>query len=1250
MKKLLYGLLAVIVLLVVAAVLAPSFIDWNRYKPGIVAAVQSATGRELSIEGPIDLALLPTPKLSVSDARLANLEGASEPDMVRLDSLDVRVALMPLFTGEIQVESVTLVEPVLYLERLADGRVNWNFAPPDGAAPASGDGGSTAGGGSALPFDISLDAVRIEDATVVYKDIEAGTVETVEGLTADLSAETLQGPYTATGTVTIRGTPVDFDGAFGDLGSDPIPVRVALDRAGGRAQFSGTVSIAGESPSAKGRLTVNGEDLKQVLAEFLTPADAAAIPAGMSQPFGLDATLAVDGLYAEVAPFEVRLGQSMASGSASASLGELTELTLKLGVNRLDLDELLVAANGATPAANEPSPNGAEEDAESTGTASFVIPDDLKADVEVNVDALTYNGSVVRQVIAVAEVGEGAVDLQRVSALLPGGSDITLFGLAEMVEGRPRFTGQVDAASDNLRAVLDWLRIEVADIPADRLRKMSLAADIVSWPDEGQISNIDLRLDATRLAGGVAYVIKERPAFGINLSVDRLNLDAYMPGLAAPGGDDAAVADGAAAAGTPAGAAPGDPLAFLGRFNADVKARADQVTFRGMPISGVVLDGLLQNGKLTVRQATIDDIVGARVAATGEVQPLAETPSITANVEVDAQSAVDLARLAGVAESLPPGIGGPLTLDAAVDGTLDAFTVDGTMKVAGGTVTLNGDVASGVPTSRLDLTAGLDYPDLAALIEAATGSTASQAPKGMRAPVKVTAQLAGALENLEVDGRGTLGGTAIKVAGTIEGLPLAPTFALTSEMTNPNLADLLAGFDVGERLAGLDGPLQINGRILGTPESVSIPELEAQLGESRVVGSLAVDMAGERPKVTADLITGEIVLDRYLPNAEGADGAGGGTSGTAAEAQGETSPPGAVPWSHDPVDLSGLRLVDADINLASDALLYQGYRFDEAQLDLTIQDGMLTVERLSGRSFDGTIGLTAKVAAADPPTAELTYTLEGADVHQLLVETAGIEDVTGRLSLDGALRTSGRSQYELVSGLNGEGTIDGGEGTITGFDLRRISDRLQELNSIADFVVLANDATSGGRTSYSGLQGAYAVEQGVITTTDLQLDADGGLGTIDGRVDLPRWRLALDAWFALTDHPKAPPIGIRLTGPVDAPEKQLQIEQMQTYLVGRGVSSVLDKVLDEDQQGVGDLLEGVIGGGGDGSQGQPNLEEGVGRLLEGLTGGGGQPAAPAPAESEPAESAPAEEPAQPQQQKPEDVLRNLLGDMLNGGR
>ena len=134
MKKLLIGILAVLLLVVGAVLVIPSLIDWNTYKAEIAERIGAATGRAVTLDGNIDLALLPRPTLSVSGARLANLPGASEPDMVRLRKLDVRVAFMPLLRGRIQVQSVALIEPVIALEVLADGRRNWDFAPTANAA------------------------------------------------------------------------------------------------------------------------------------------------------------------------------------------------------------------------------------------------------------------------------------------------------------------------------------------------------------------------------------------------------------------------------------------------------------------------------------------------------------------------------------------------------------------------------------------------------------------------------------------------------------------------------------------------------------------------------------------------------------------------------------------------------------------------------------------------------------------------------------------------------------------------------------------------------------------------------------------------------------------------------------------------------------------------------------------------------------------------------------------------------------
>src|SRR5262249_16040814 len=129
MKKILIGIVVLHVLLVAAVLVGPNFYDWYRYKDEIAAKARDATGRDLKIDGDISLSILWTPTLSVKKVRFANIAGGSVADMASLDSLDVRVAFAPLdwINGNFQVERIELVRPMIVLERLADGRANWQF-------------------------------------------------------------------------------------------------------------------------------------------------------------------------------------------------------------------------------------------------------------------------------------------------------------------------------------------------------------------------------------------------------------------------------------------------------------------------------------------------------------------------------------------------------------------------------------------------------------------------------------------------------------------------------------------------------------------------------------------------------------------------------------------------------------------------------------------------------------------------------------------------------------------------------------------------------------------------------------------------------------------------------------------------------------------------------------------------------------------------------------------------------------------
>ena len=65
-KRILIGAGGVIGLLIVLALIAPSLIDLDARKPEIIAEVKKVTGRDLVLDGPIRLAILPVPQATLS--------------------------------------------------------------------------------------------------------------------------------------------------------------------------------------------------------------------------------------------------------------------------------------------------------------------------------------------------------------------------------------------------------------------------------------------------------------------------------------------------------------------------------------------------------------------------------------------------------------------------------------------------------------------------------------------------------------------------------------------------------------------------------------------------------------------------------------------------------------------------------------------------------------------------------------------------------------------------------------------------------------------------------------------------------------------------------------------------------------------------------------------------------------------------------------------------------------------------------
>jgi uncharacterized protein involved in outer membrane biogenesis len=150
--------------------------DVNRYKPEILSAVKQATGRDLVLDGPLRLRLLPQLALRVRGARFANAPWGTRPDMIRVDDFAIRVALLPLLRGQLRVRRVELDGADILLERNAEGRGNWQLSlrAPSGPAERAGKERPTESRPKGAMPTPHLEELLVRNAKVAYHDARTG--------------------------------------------------------------------------------------------------------------------------------------------------------------------------------------------------------------------------------------------------------------------------------------------------------------------------------------------------------------------------------------------------------------------------------------------------------------------------------------------------------------------------------------------------------------------------------------------------------------------------------------------------------------------------------------------------------------------------------------------------------------------------------------------------------------------------------------------------------------------------------------------------------------------------------------------------------------------------------------------------------------------------------------------------------------------------------------------------------------------
>ncbi len=118
------GALGIIVLVLITGLL---FVDLGVFRAQLEAGASNAFGRRVTFEGELHLEPSLRPTITIEDMRIANPDWASRPDFARIQRLEVKVALLPLVQGELEVLDVSFRGADMLLEVGEDDADNFTF-------------------------------------------------------------------------------------------------------------------------------------------------------------------------------------------------------------------------------------------------------------------------------------------------------------------------------------------------------------------------------------------------------------------------------------------------------------------------------------------------------------------------------------------------------------------------------------------------------------------------------------------------------------------------------------------------------------------------------------------------------------------------------------------------------------------------------------------------------------------------------------------------------------------------------------------------------------------------------------------------------------------------------------------------------------------------------------------------------------------------------------------------------------------
>jgi AsmA protein len=359
LKKLGYILVAFVALFTVAAIVIFLFFDPNDYRDRIAEEVRRETGRDLVIEGDLELSFFPWFAINIGKTSLSNAPGFADTPFLKFDEARASVKVLPLIRRKgLEIGNIVLDSFELNLEVAADGRNNWQDIAEESSAEsgAETDATVTDEGSDGQDISLAISSIQISNAAIYYSDAQAGESYRL----TDVNLTT--GRVSSSDPIDIR-SDFDFNLQPADLSGD-VSIETSLvpseedgitlgDTEISALGVDATLSVSGEGPGA--RLQIDAFSLKSLMTRLNIEAPVTADPDALGKII-FDGNVQVNDDAISVTGLELVVDDTTFNGELSVARNEAGTISIDLAADSIDLDRYMEPAADASASSGDAVP------------------------------------------------------------------------------------------------------------------------------------------------------------------------------------------------------------------------------------------------------------------------------------------------------------------------------------------------------------------------------------------------------------------------------------------------------------------------------------------------------------------------------------------------------------------------------------------------------------------------------------------------------------------------------------------------------------------------------------------------------------------------------------------------------------------------------------------------------------------------------------------------------------------------------